>query len=159
MEAMRSPPVLIIHPSMEVAQRYAAELSRLGFTTEACDELAEDYDHQPLSALVLFGALEWWIGVDSERPMPPTVLVGGDSLGLARAAGATRLPEAVGVEQLARSLRALLRLSRHSRGRGTMPMRLSSPFIVKVGRWMTAARRGTFDDDLETRRDLRPTMR
>lgn len=144
---------------MEVAQRYAAELSRLGFTTEACDELAEDYDHQPLSALVLFGALEWWIGVDSERPMPPTVLVGGDSLGLARAAGATRLPEAVGVEQLARSLRALLRLSRHSRGRGTMPMRLSSPFIVKVGRWMTAARRGTFDDDLETRRDLRPTMR
>jgi hypothetical protein len=155
MEAMRAPPVLIVHPQMEVAQRYAAQLVALGFTTEACDSLADDYDHRPLSALVIFGSLQWWVGVDSERAMPPTVLVGGDSLGLARAAGATRLPEAVSAEVLARSLRSLLRLSRHSRGRGTMPMRLSSPFIVKVGRWMTAGRRGTFDEELETRRGVR----
>lgn len=159
MEAMRAPPVLIIHPSMEAARRYADELACLGFVAEVCDQLVDDYDHQPLSALVIFGSLQWWVGVDSDRAMPPTVLVGGDSLGLARAAGATRLPATASSEMLARALRSLLRLSRHSRGRGTMPMRLSSPFIVKVGRWMTAARRGTFEDDFDTRRDLRPNVR
>jgi hypothetical protein len=153
MEALRMPPVLIVHPSLAAAKRVAEELARLGFTTEASDELAADYDHQPLSALVIFGSLQWWVGVDSERPMPPTVLVGGDSLGLARAAGATRCPDNASVECIARSLRSLLRLSRHSRGRGTMPMRLSSPFIVKVGRWMTAIKRNSFEE--ETRRDVR----
>jgi hypothetical protein len=153
MEALRMPPVLVIHPSLAAARRIAEELSGLGFTTLASDQLEADYDHQPLSALVIYGSLQWWVGVDSDRAMPPTVLVGGDSLGLARAAGATRCPDDASVESIARSLRSLLRLSRHSRGRGTMPMRLSSPFIVKVGRWMTALRRGSFDED--TRRDAR----
>lgn len=147
------PPVLIVHPSLAAAQRLAEELTHHGFTAEACDELATDYDAQPLSALVIYGSLEWWVGVDSDRPMPPTVLVGGDSLGLARAAGATRCPDGTTIEHVARALRSLLRLSRHSRGRGTMPMRLSSPFIVKVGRWMTALRRNAFEE--ETHRELR----
>lgn len=141
------PPVLIVHPSLAAAHRFAAELSGLGFTTEASDKLAADYDHQPLSALVIFGSMEWWVGVDSDRAMPPTVLVGGDSLGLARAAGATRCPDDASAESIARSLRSLLRLSRHSRGRGTMPMRLTSPFIVKVGRWMTVLKRSSFEEE------------
>lgn len=153
MEALRMPPVLIVHPSLAAAQRLAEELTRHGFTAEACDELASDYDAQPLSALVIYGSLQWWVGVELERAMPPTVLVGGDSLGLARAVGATRCPDGASIDHVARALRSLLRLSRHSRGRGTMPMRLSSPFIVKVGRWMTALRRSAFEE--ETHREVR----
>lgn len=134
-------PVLIVHPSLEVANRYAEELAALGFATEAADQLPEDDDSRSLRAVVIFGSLQWWVGVDNEQAMPPTVLVGGDALGLARAAGATRCPEGASAEVIAASLRSLLRLSGHSRGRGTMPLRLSSPFIVKVGRWMSAFRR------------------
>lgn len=157
MEALRLPPVLVVHPAMETARRYAEELAALGLSTLASDELPADYDHQPLSALVLFGAMQWWIGVDNERAMPPTVLVGGDSLGLARALGATRCPADATAEVIAGSLRALTRLSRHSRGRGTMPMRLSLPFIVKVGRWMTAFPRGSFEEH-ETIREARAAL-
>jgi hypothetical protein len=155
MEAQRMPPVLIVHPSLAAARRVAEELAGFGFTTLASDELASDYDHQPLSALVIFGSLRWWGGVDDDRALPPTVLVGGDSLGLARAAGVTRCPDNASAECIAHSLRSLLRLSRHSRGRGTMPMRISAPFIVKVGRWMTALKWSSFEE--ETRREVRPS--
>lgn len=158
MEALRLPPVLIVHPSMATAQRYAEELTALGFATLATDELPADYDHQPLSALVLFGSVQWWVGVESERAMPPTVLVGGDSVGLARALGATRCPDGASAETIGHAVRSLTRLSRHSRGRGTMPMRLSMPFLVKVGRWMTASLRGSFEDDSETMREARMTV-
>lgn len=149
MDASRMSPVLVVHPSLEVANQVAQELAARGFASEATDELPEDDDPRTLRALVLFGSVQWWVGVDNEHAMPPTVLVGGDALGLARAAGATRCREDASMEEIAHSLRALLRLSGHSRGRGTMPLRVASPFIVKVGRWMSAFKRASRELDVE----------
>ncbi|MEZ4361444.1 MAG: hypothetical protein R3B48_14755 [Kofleriaceae bacterium] len=157
METQRFMKVLVVHPVLALARQYAEALEALGFPAEGRDELLMGYEHEPISALVLWGSLHWWI--DEEQALPPTVLVGGDALGLVRAAGATRCPEGATPAMIARSLRSLLRLSRHSRGRGTMPMRLiGAPCIVKVGRWMSLPRLNAFEDDQETtNRDLRPT--
>jgi hypothetical protein len=146
-----SPVVLVVHPVLGAAQRYAEDLGAFGFIGLASDRLAPDYDHQPIHALVLCDTVHWWIDASDERAMPPTVLVGGDALGLVRAAGACKCPAGASSAQVAHSLRSLIRLSRHSRGRGTMPMRIScSPCMVKVGRWMTVVQYGAFDDDLDT---------
>jgi hypothetical protein len=157
MDAPRSTKVLVVHPVLALAQRYAAHLDAAGFAATARDDLSRDFDAATVSGLVLCGAVHWWL--NEEHQLPPTVLVGGDAPGLVRAAGATRCRDGASPEEVVVALRSLLRLSRHSRGRGTMPIRLSgSPNIVKVGRWMTVPPLAGFDDDLEPARgDLAPT--
>jgi hypothetical protein len=158
MKSSRSPLVLVVHPMLRTAREYAVELSLTGYPSISSDDLSMVHEHQPLSALVLFGSAQWWIGADDERDLPPTVMVGGHSLGLVRAAGVTQCPADASAGQIARALQSVLCLSRNSRGRGTMPMRISSSGAAKVGRWLTVPRFTDFDDDLCSR-DQRPTAR
>ncbi len=140
-----SPLVLVVHARLEVAQRYAEELAGHGFRTVAADDLSAARGREQVHGVVMVGAVQWWIDLE-EHPLPPTVLVGGDAVGLVRAAGVTRRPESASTLHIAQALRSLMRLCRHSRGRGTMPMRASASCAVKVGRWMTIPRRATRDD-------------
>jgi hypothetical protein len=158
MDIASSLPVLVVHPVLRVARRNAAELVQEGFLAVASDSLEADYNHPSIAALVLYGSAQCWIDAEDERTLPPTVLVGGDVFGVVRAAGASKCPEGASAAMVGRALRSLIRLSDHSRGRGTMPMRVTSSCVCKVSRWMTVPRFSAFDDDYQTcHRDLRPT--
>lgn len=151
------PLVLVVHPQLRVAHGYAEALAARGFRTIASDDLRAAREHDGFHGVVLCGAVHWWVDLEDDRPMPPTVLVGGDAVGLVRAAGVTRRPENASVEQISLALHSLLRLSRHSRGRGTMPMRASASCAVKVGRWMTVPRFAALAEEVKCNVDLRPT--
>lgn len=157
MESSTLPLILVVHPQLRVAYRYAVELAELGFRTIASDDLVAAREHSSFHGIVLCGSVQWWIDFDDERTMPATVLVGGDVVGLVRAAGVTRRPESASALHIAQAMRSLLRLARHSRGRGTMPMRVSATCAVKVGRWMSLPPPGSFSDE-RCNVDLRPTV-
>ena len=163
MQPMESPSwlplVLVVHPQLLIAHRYAEELTALGFRTIAADKLGTAREREGFHGIVLCGSVQWWIDVEEDQPLPPTVLVGGDAVGLVRAAGVTRRAEHASAEHIALALRSLMRLSRHSRGRGTMPMRVSASCAVKVGRWMSIPRNTRFFDDSHCHVDQRPTAR
>lgn len=157
MESSWLPLILVVHPQLRVAYRYAVELAEHGFRTIASDDLVAAREHGHFHGIVLCGSVQWWIDVGEEQTMPPTVLVGGDVVGLVRAAGVTRRPDTATALHIAQAMRSLMRLSRHSRGRGTMPMRVSATCAVKVGRWMSLPPPRALTEE-RCNVDLRPTL-